>query len=155
MIAFREKSLWVSLFITVIVAMAFSSDILHLLSLGADAPASNIVSILLKATVFFVVLEIVLHILLAMDEQIGAGEREDEREKQFRLAANHLGYWVLSIGVIACIIQQLINSNVEVISSGQIPNFIQAPLELKLIIIFWLSEICRFSAELYHFRKYG
>ena len=152
MISFREKSLWVSLLITLMVAVTYGDNVVDLLMAGADVASEEIVGILIRAVFIFVVLEVVLNIFLAMDEQEGAGLPEDECEKTFRLKANDAGYWVLSVGVVGCIVQHLINNSVDFEAQSAIARFILSPIELKLVVIFWASEVTRFAVEVFHFR---
>lgn len=153
MISFREKSLWVSLLVTTVVAGIYGDTVVNLLFAGQDALVSEITSLMLRVVFVFVVLEIVLHAALSMKDQEGADQQEDEREQLFRLKANNVGYWVLSIGVVSCIIQQMLNANIGFEAQSAIANLSQARLELKMIVVFWLSEFIRFATELFYFRK--
>jgi len=151
--SFREKSLWVSLLITSVIAFMYGDTAYAILFVNADIEPQFVVGFITRVVIAFVVLEIVLHIALAMDDQEGAEDPEDERAKSYRLQANDVGYWVLSIGVISCIFQQMANATFDPVSQGGYGAFTVAPIELKLAIIFWLSEFTRFATELYLYNK--
>ena len=153
MISYREKCLWVSVLVSVVLAMLYADNLYAMLLMGESATTGAIISLVTHLTIAIIVLEIVMQVALAMDDQEGAGAPEDEREKLFRLKANDIGYWVLSIGVIACIVQQLINSGVGMSNGSYFQNIALAPIELKLITIFWISEVVRFISELFFYRK--
>ena len=153
MISFREKSLWVSLLVTAIIAGVFGNQAIGLILAGPSAPPQEIATLMIKVVIAFVILEVGLHVALSMDDQEGAGQKEDEREQILRLKANNLGYWVLSAGVVSCVIQQMINNNTGFEVQDQLANIANAHIELKLIIVFWLSELTRFATEIYFFRK--
>ncbi len=156
-LSYREKSLWVSLLVSLIITSYFGNKIVALFSEGATANPGAVSALLLKIIIASVIVEVVLHTLLAMSEQDGANEPEDEREKLFRLQANEWGYWFLAVGVITCIVHELINkqltASADTLSHSAYQQFGFAPLELKLVAIFWISEIIRFSAQLYFYRK--
>ena len=151
MIAFREKSLWVSLLITLVIAAIYGDNIYHFLRAGQEPDSQAVADLITRVAIAFIVLEIVLHIALAMDEQEGANSPEDERELHYRLRANNIGYWVLSIGVIGCVLQQMANSYID--TQASYPHFLSSPIELKLVVVFWLSEAVRFATEIYYYRK--
>lgn len=153
MISFREKSLWVSLLISLVIASVYGDNILAFLAAGEAVSGQDISGLIFRVVIAFIVLEVVLHIALAMKEQEGSGLPEDERERNYRLLANNVGYWVLSIGVIACISQQMINSSFGFAVQNEYTNLALAPFELKLVVIFWLSEVARFATELYYYRQ--
>ncbi|NMH60054.1 hypothetical protein [Alteromonas ponticola] len=156
-LSYREKTVWVSLLVSLILASYFGSQLQALFSVGPAVDATAVSALLLKIVIAFIVVEVVMHALLAMEEQEGADEPEDEREATFRFRANEWGYWCLSIGVIICIINELMNKQLAegaaISDNPFFQSFGLAPLELKLVIVFWLSEIVRFSAHLYYYRK--
>ena len=150
---FREKSLWVSLLISAVIASLYGDSVYYYLFVSTQSSGQDIAALITRLAIAIVVLEVLLHIALAMKDQEGAGEPEDERENSFRLRANDTGYWVLSIGVIACILHQMFLSTFDVQESSQSDAFVLAPIELKLVVVFWLSEIVRFTTELYLHNK--
>ena len=152
MLSFREKSLWVSLLATVIIASIYADNIYDALIGGESVSAQASASLILRVVIAFIIIEVILHIALAMDDQRGAAGQEDERERGYRLAGTNAAYWVLSIGVISCVVQQVINHYTQMESSSAFIQYALAPMELKLLTIFWLSEMFRFITELYLYR---
>jgi len=153
MISFREKSLWVSLLVSVVIASIYGENIYALMFLQPNTSLDDTASLITQIVIAFVILEVVMHIVLAMSQQEDANTAEDERERNHRLTANNAGYWVLSIGIVSCVIQQMINSNIDFDAQNIYTNYALAPIELKLVLIFWLSEVTRFGTELYYYRK--
>ena len=156
-LSYREKSLWVSLLAIVVVALYFGNSVWAHLTAGDAADTGAVTAVLLKTVVAVIVIEVILHILLAMDSQEGVDEPEDERERQLRYKANEIGYWLLSIGVIGCVVQQLIHQ--QLLSMGEVPEsdayvlLSMGSIELKLVVVFWISEIVRFASHIYYYRK--
>lgn len=152
MLSFREKSLWASLLATVIIASFYADNVYHALIAVGTISAGETARLILRVVAAFIIIEVVLHIALAMDDQRGAGDKEDERERSYRLAGTNAGYWVLAIGVISCIVQQVINHYTPMESSSAFIRYALAPIELKLLTIFWIAETVRFITELYLYR---
>lgn len=153
MISFREKSLWVSLLVSAVIASIYGDNLYTLLFLQPNSSLDDTTSLIMRITIAFIVLEVALHIALAMNQQEDANAPEDERERNHRLAANNVGYWVLAVGIVSCVIQQMINSNIDFDVQNNYANYALAPIELKLVLIFWLSEVARFGTEIYYYRK--
>lgn len=153
MLSFREKSLWVSILISLIIASIYGDNVFAVLFGGVALDAKDVSALISQVVIAFIVLEIILHIALSMGDQEGADAKEDERERNYRLVANNSGYWVLSIGLIMCAMQQMAVSHFEFAQNQGYENFIVAPIELKLVTVFWLSEVVRFAHEVYLYRK--
>ena len=153
MISFREKSLWVSLLVSVVIASIFGDSVYTLMFLQPNTSLDDTTALIMRITTAFIILEVALHIALAMNQQEDANTPEDERERYHRLTANNAGYWVLSAGIVSCVIQQMINNHIDFDVQNSYSNYALAPIELKLVLIFWLSEVTRFGTEIYYFRK--
>jgi len=153
MISFREKSLWVSLLVSAVIASIYGDSVYTLMFLQSNTSLADTTALIMRITIAFIILEVALHIALAMSQQEDANTPEDERERIHRLTANNAGYWVLSVGIVSCVIQQMINSNIDFDVQNNYTNYALAPIELKLVLIFWLSEVTRFGTEIYYFRK--
>lgn len=147
MISFREKSLWVSLLISAVIASIYGDNVYALLFVLPNSSLGDTTSLITQIVIAFIILEVAIHIALAMSQH------EDERERNHHLTANNAGYWVLAVGVVGCVIQQMINSNIDFDAQNSYTNYALAPIELKLVLIFWLSEVTRFGTEIYYFRK--
>ncbi|MBQ4830673.1 hypothetical protein R1T43_04945 [Alteromonas sp. CI.11.F.A3] len=153
MISFREKSLWVSLLVSAVIASIYGDSVYALIFLQPNISPSDTTALIVRITIAFIILEVALHIALAMSQQEDANTPEDERERFHRLTANNAGYWVLSVGIVSCVIQHMINSNIDFEAQNNYTNYALAPIELKLVLIFWLSEVTRFGTEIYYCRK--
>lgn len=151
--SFREKSLWVSILISLIIASMYGDNIYAIFFSSVEVSSKQTVNLINRIVIAFIILEIVLHIALAMDDQEGASGKEDERERRYRLLANNSGYWLLSIGLILCVVLQMATVQFSFEQTEVSQRFILAPIELKLVVVFWLSEVARFSHEIYLYRK--
>lgn len=156
-LSYREKSLWVSLLAMVIVGSYFSASVVHFLTVfGADQ--SDLPRLLFKIVVAVIVIEVVLNVLLAMESQEGANEPEDEREKLFRYKSNEVGYWILSIGIVGCIVQEFITQQLlamggDFSEQDRYAALMTSSIALKLVVVFWISEFARFAVNVYYYRK--
>ena len=153
MISFREKSLWVSLLVSAVIVSIYGDNVYALLFVLPNSSLGDTTSLITQIVIAFIILEVAIHIALAMSQQEDADAPEDERERNHRLTANNAGYWVLAVGVVGCVIQQMINSNIDFDAQNSYTNYALAPIELKLVLIFWLSEVTRFGTEIYYCRK--
>ena len=153
MISFREKSLWVSLLVSAVIASIYGDSVYALMFLQPNTSLDDTTALIVRITIAFIILEVALHIALAMSQQEDADSPEDERERNHRLTANNAGYWVLSVGIVSCVIQQMINNYIDFDVQNSYSSYALAPIELKLVLIFWLSEVTRFGTEIYYFRK--
>ena len=99
--SFREKSAWVS-FITILLVFGayFWTVSQEMHGEIANATAFNVEIALLVA---FVLIEIVLHVALAMQAPNEARAPRDEREQLIEMKATRVAFQVLVIGALACV----------------------------------------------------
>ena len=148
-ISYKEKTLWVSLLSILIVAWLYADAAWGMVLSGADATA--FAGILLRAVIALIVIEIVLNGVLAMDEQKGVDDKEDERDVMFKYKANEWGYWVLAAGVITCLVHYIV-SNLWATNVDASNTILLAPIPIKLVFVFVLSEVARFATQIYYYR---
>jgi hypothetical protein len=86
--SFREKSAWISLVLIALLLMAFLFNVGRTFHLQ------------LGILVLFVVLEIVLHIAIAIQSPRDARAPKDERERLIDLRATHIAFYVLLSGAL-------------------------------------------------------
>jgi hypothetical protein len=95
---FREKSAWIS-FVVILVAFGiyFGLLTLHLLH-PESSPHPHFFGLFMLLVVAVVVLEVVLHILVAVRSPADAGAPVDERDRLINLKAARVAFYVLMTG---------------------------------------------------------
>lgn len=98
-LSFEEKSTWVSLAIILIVFTGYFSQVYDgLLSGTLDKAAVS--GLFFGAVITVVILEIVLHIVIAAFSHKDADQPRDERDRLFTMKAGNISGWVLGIAVL-------------------------------------------------------
>ena len=150
--AFKEKSIWLSLITTVLIFSYYLIRLFALLDEPEELATSAALGLLLKMSMAIIIVEAVLQSLLAASNRKVANLGADERDRLFAYKANNLGYAVLVIGVMFTLGQMLIlEFNPQLINHDAV---LSIPLLTTHILLFSfiLSEIARFSAQLYYYR---
>jgi hypothetical protein len=151
--SFREKSIWISLIATLLI---FGDYFLNLISLGglpADAAKTAALGLSLRALFLIIIVEITFQGMLAVTNRKAAELGADERDKLFEYKGNNFGYTVLVIGVFITLGRIVfLEINPEFIEQS---NGLTIPLLTAHILLFSfiLSEVVRFSAQLYYYRR--
>ncbi|WP_297817373.1 hypothetical protein [uncultured Paraglaciecola sp.] len=151
--SFREKSIWISLIATLLI---FGDYFLNVISLGvlpADAAKTAALGLSLRALFLIVIVEIIFQGMLAVSNRKAAELGADERDKLFEYKGNNFGYTVLVIGVFITLGRIVfLEINPEFIEQT---NGLTIPLLTAHILLFSfiLSEVVRFSAQLYYYRR--
>lgn len=97
--SFREKSAWISLVLLLAVFIPFFWNSYRQLSGQIDA--SSAVGTAFMLLVAFVLLEIVLHIAIAIQSPRDARAPKDERERLIEMRATRVAFHVLIVGALA------------------------------------------------------
>jgi hypothetical protein len=151
--SFREKSIWISLIATLLI---FGDYFLNVISLGvlpADAAKTAALGLSLRALFLIIIVEIIFQGMLAVSNRKAAELGADERDKLFEYKGNNFGYTVLVIGVFITLGRIVfLEINPEFIEQT---NGLTIPLLTAHILLFSfiLSEVVRFSAQLYYYRR--
>jgi hypothetical protein len=100
--SFREKSAWIS-FVVILVAFG-----LYFLTVGAhllhrDYPHHGFFALFVLLVIAVVVLEVVLHILVAIRSPSDARAPVDERDRLINLKAARIAFYVLTAGALLSI----------------------------------------------------
>ena len=69
MISFREKSLWVSLLISAVIASIYGDNVYALLFVLPNSSLGDTTSLITQIVIAFIILEVAIHIALAMSQQ--------------------------------------------------------------------------------------
>ena len=151
--SFREKSIWISLFSTLIIFGNYFFNIFTLHELPAEAAKLAVLGFSIQAFVFIIVVEILLQSALTIYEHKMALLDADERDKLFEYKSNKLGYSVLIIGVFITLgLIILLEINPQIVNQIEV---LKVPLLTMhfLLFSFIFSELCRFAAQLYCYRS--
>jgi hypothetical protein len=136
--SFREKSVWISFVSIAVVFAAYFWNVARVLAGQVEARAVYLVSIGLLAA--FVVLEIVLHLALALQAPDQARAPRDERERLIDMKATRVAFQVLVIGALAGV------GLLHVTSS----TWVMAQAVLLAIVV---AELVRFGGQILFFRR--
>jgi uncharacterized membrane protein YfcA len=95
--SFREKSAWIS-FVSILLLFGIYFTAVGMAIAGRLDP-SRTFSLFIQLVIAFVILEVALHILVAMRSPGDAKTPKDERERLISLKAERVASYTLSIGV--------------------------------------------------------
>lgn len=139
-ISFREKSIWASLIIMSVVWVNYFVRIQPALVDGTINKVESI-GLFIGAVVALVILEIVVHIGLAVSNVKTADEPADERDKLINAKAGNIAGWVLGI----CVFMISAHAMLQDLTSVQIANL----LLLSLV----LSQCADYAMALFYYRR--
>jgi hypothetical protein len=151
--SFREKSIWISLIATLLIFGDYFLNVISLGGLPADAAKTAALGLSLRALFLIIIVEIIFQGMLAVSNRKAAELGADERDKLFEYKGNNFGYTVLVIGVFITLGRIVfLEINPEFIEQT---NGLTIPLLTAHILLFSfiLSEVVRFSAQLYYYRR--
>jgi len=139
-LSFREKSYWASLLIMSLVWINYFLRIRPALLDGSITRADS-ASLFAGALVTLIVLEIVVHIVLAVADSKTANQPKDERDRTIGHKAGNLAGWVLGI----CIVMIGAFAMFQDVSSVLIANL------LLLALVF--SQCADYALSLFYYRR--
>ena len=138
-ISFKEKSIWTSLIITIIVFGYYFTRVFNLLN-QTTADSANLIVLFIGVVIVMIILEIVSHIILAVIYKKEVNESSDEREKLIELKGIRISYWILIFGIFQAIVSLLMNK----------PPLMVANI---ILLFFVFAQIVGESIKLYYYRK--
>jgi archaellum biogenesis protein FlaJ (TadC family) len=136
--SFREKSAWIS-FVTILAVFIpfFWNSYRQYQGAISGRDAVGTAFTLLTA---FVVLEIVLHVVLALRAPKDARTPRDEREQLIDMRATRVGFYVLLVGALAAVGMVHLTSRAWVIQQ-------------VVLLAIVLAELVRFGGQIVLFRR--
>jgi archaellum biogenesis protein FlaJ (TadC family) len=135
--SFREKSAWISFVSILVVFGAYFWNANRILQGAVETHRGFVISVGLLAA--FVLIEIVLHVTVAMQAPEEALAPKDEREQLIELKATRVAFQVLVVGALAGVAMMHITRSVWVM--GQ---------HVLLAIVF--AELVKFGVQIRYFR---
>lgn len=151
--SFREKSIWISLISTLLIFGDYFLNVIALANLSEAVAKTTALELSIRAIVLIIIVEIIFQTVLALNNHKAANLGADERDKLFEYKGNNFGYTVLVIGVFITLGRIVfLEINPEFIEQT---NGLTIPLLTAHILLFSfiLSEVVRFSAQLYYYRR--
>ena len=137
--SFKEKSIWTSLIITIIVFGYYFTRVFNLLK-QTTTDSANLIVLFIGVVIVMIILEIVSHITLAVIYKKEVNESSDEREKLIELKGIRISYWILILGIFQAIVSLLMNK----------PPLMVANI---ILLFFVFAQIVGESIKLYYYRK--
>ena len=137
--SFKEKSIWTSLIITIIVFGYYFTRVFNLLK-QTTTDSANLIVLFIGVVIVMIILEIVSHITLAVIYKKEVNESSDEREKLIELKGIRISYWILILGIFQAIVSLLMNK----------PPLMVANI---ILLFFVFAQIIGESIKLYYYRK--
>lgn len=138
--SFEEKSIWVSLFIILFVFVAYFSQVFE--GLAADnLHKAEVSGMFIAAVVSVIVLEIGLHIAIAIFDVKGADQPTDERDRLFSMKSGNISGLVLGILVLMVSFMSFTHE----FSGVWIANI--------LLFAIFISQIVCYALQLFYYRR--
>lgn len=150
-LSFREKSICISLVSTLVIFGYYFYSILGLSGMPDEIAKLAAMGLLIRAIIFSVIVETVFQSMLAVTNYKAAKLGADERDKLFEFKGNAWGYCVLVAGVIIVIVHILLQEQLDLKPF----NRLDIPLLTAhlLMFTFIISEVARFSGQLFYYRR--
>jgi hypothetical protein len=137
--SFREKSAWISFFVILVAfGFYFAAYVNHLLHPGSPHP--HFFGLFLLLVVAVVVLEVVLHILVAIRSPSDANAPRDERDRLINLKAARIAFYVL---------MTLAFLSVGAMHHGATALF----MGNCIFFAIWVAELTRFGSQIVLYRR--
>lgn len=136
--SFREKSAWISFVTILLVFGAYFWNVSQ--ALHGEVTYDTAFKVELGLVAAFVLIEIVLHIALAMQAPNEARAPRDEREQLIEMRATRVAFQVLVIGALACV--GLVHVTRSAWAIGQ-----------HVLLAVVVAQLVRFGGQIFHFRR--
>ncbi|HEV3061774.1 MAG TPA: hypothetical protein VGY48_26215 [Vicinamibacterales bacterium] len=136
--SFREKSAWISFVSILLVFGAYFWNVARVLGgrVGQDAAYGISIGLLIA----FVLLEIVLHIAVAIQAPDEARAPRDERERLIEMRATRVAFQVLVVGALAGV------GTLHVTRSA----WVMSQVVLLAVVV---AELVKFGGQIFYFRR--
>ena len=146
--SFREKSILASLFSVLFVYGGYFAGILsgdEVNTIGAMSYA------MIGVVISLVVVEVVLHIVIAAFDTEGAESADDERDLLISGRASRISQVLLSTGMVLVLISMLMMGIDEQVPSYGPPTLFEVANLLLFFLVF--SEAVHYGAQVYYYRR--
>ena len=149
--SYKERSVWVSLAITVYIWFNYFSD-LYWSAQQNELTVSTMHSALLTVLLMTIALEVLHHIVMAIIDHKNVNYDEDERDKKISLIGSTNAYYVLSFTIIVAVLHLLFPAmNQGLVKALNLPNDY---IVINIIIFGALvAEFTKFSTQVFYYRR--
>jgi len=141
--SFREKSAWVTfilLLVTFVIYFASAYTVMHGHGHMDNQPSPNLFHLFFQLIFWFIVLEIVTHIVIAARTPKDANAPLDEREKLIALKSVQPAFYVLLVGAFLTIGTLHLGTTTYHMAHS-------------VLFVVWIAELVRYGMQLYYFRR--
>ena len=152
-ISFKERCVWVSFLVTLWIFGDYFFNLLGLSDLPAEQGKESALDLLGRAVLFVTILEIVFHSIIAATDRKEAEMGGDERDKSIAQRANQYGYYVLSTGVIFVVGRMMLVEAFPRFADENSSIYVPMLTAHILLFSFILSELIRFGAQIWFYRR--
>jgi hypothetical protein len=152
--AFREKTAWISIFVTVLIWGAyFGGQFPGLLS--AQPHLEGMLGDFLSSVFLAVLLQIVLMIVIAVLSPKDADAPADERERLIEFRSTTIAYHVLTVTLVVAVLGAPALSLYHGLKAGIAPNLGSAaiPMANGVLLALVIAEIAKYVSQLVQYRR--
>ncbi|MGB5488333.1 MAG: hypothetical protein WBN06_13140 [Lysobacterales bacterium] len=139
-VSFEEKSIWVSLAIITFVFAGYFSQVYEGLMSGTLNKVA-VFGLFFGAVFSIIVLEIALHIVIAILNVKDANQPNDERDRLFSMRAGNISGWVLGFGVLIIAAQTFMRE----LDSLWVANL--------LLFAVFVSQVLSYALQIFYYRR--
>ncbi len=139
-LSFKEKSTWISLAIISFIFAGYFSQVYQGLISGTLDKA-DVFGLFIGAVASIIVLEIVLHIVIAVLNVKDADQPGDERDRLFSMKAGNIAGWVLGFGVLTISAQTFMQE----LDSLWVANL--------LLFAVFVSQVVSYALQIFYYRR--
>lgn len=139
-VSWKEKSTWISLAIISFIFAGYFSQVYQGLISGTLDKA-DVFGLFIGAVASIIVLEIVLHIVIAVLNVKDADQPGDERDRLFSMKAGNIAGWVLGFGVLTISAQTFMQE----LDSLWVANL--------LLFAVFVSQVVSYALQIFYYRR--
>ena len=137
--SFREKSAWISL-LSILVSFGYYFTALGRSLYDGQGPARYFVGVLVACIIGQVAMQVVLHIVAAVQAPKEARAAKDERERLIELKSLRIAFYVLVVGVLLVAGSMHVGAGKVLMANG-------------ILLALVLAELVRCSGQIVYFRR--
>ena len=137
--SFQEKSIWISLILTILIFGHYFYRAVRVFS-SPDLPESKLIALFIGAVFTLIIIQIASQSILAFSHKKEAAQGKDERDHFIQFNSSRVSYFILAVGVWAAGISMLFHTSTMIMA-----NIIMG--------FFILAETVGYAAQLIMYRR--
>jgi hypothetical protein len=140
--SFREKSAWVTFALLLVGFVIYFAAVFNFLhgTHASDGHGSGLFLLFLAIVTGFIVVEVVVHVVLAWRTPKEAKTPKDEREKLIEMKAMRPAFYMLLVGCFLTIGTLHLGTDAYHMAHS-------------VLFVVWIAELVRYGMQLYYFRR--